>query len=215
MRICISTPGNSGAFFEKHMSIQPNSVIKFSRQGAPFAEYKVPQVVEAFRQKKVLPTDHYWCVGMADWKLASELLLLVEAMNAAQARKTEEQKRSEAAAASLAARKGGMIVVTTTPSVQGYRVKEYLGMTRGIIVRTPNIFEGISGAVGMFLGGGQLSAYIGMCEKTRQEAYDAMLVDAGAMGANAVIGVAYDANEVMEKCTEVLCYGTAVVLEKE
>jgi uncharacterized protein YbjQ (UPF0145 family) len=108
-----------------------------------------------------------------------------------------------------------MIVVTTTPSVQGYRVKEYRGMTRGIIVRTPNIFEGISGAVGMFLGGGQLSAYIEMCEKTRREAYDAMLVDARAMGANAIIGVAYDANEVMEKCTEVLCYGTAVVLEKE
>jgi uncharacterized protein YbjQ (UPF0145 family) len=179
------------------------------------AEYAVSQVPEAFRQRKILPTDHYWCAGMVDWKLALELLPLIEAMNAAQARKTEEQKRSEIAAASLAARKGGMIVVTTTPTVQGYRVKEYLGMTRGIIVRTPNIFEGIGGAVGMFLGGGQLSAYIGMCEKTRQEAYDAMLVDARAMGANAIIGVAYDANEVMEKCTEVLCYGTAVILEKE
>jgi uncharacterized protein YbjQ (UPF0145 family) len=197
------------------MSIQPNSVIKFSRNGVPVAEYAVTQVPEAFRQKKVSSTDHYWCAGMADWKLASELLPLIEAMSAAQARKTEEEKRNEAVAVSVAARKGGMIVVTTTPSVQGYRVKEYLGMTRGIIVRTPNIFEGISGAVGMFLGGGQLSAYIGMCEKTRQEAYDAMLVDARAMGANAVIGVAYDANEVMEKCTEVLCYGTAVVLERE
>lgn len=197
------------------MSIQPNSVIKFSRQGVPIAEYAVAQVPEAFRQKKVLSTDHYWCAGMADWKLASELLPLIEAMNAAQARKTEEEKRNEAVAASIAARKGGMIVVTTTPSVQGYRVKEYLGLTRGIIVRTPNIFEGIGGAVGMFLGGGQLSSFIGMCEKTRQEAYDAMLVDARAMGANAIIGVAYDANEVMEKCTEVLCYGTAVVLERE
>ena len=202
-------------FWQKHMSIQPDSVIKFSRQGAPFAEYKVPQVVEAFRQRKVLPTDHYWCAGMADWKLASGLLPLIEAMIAAQSSKTEEDKRSEAAAASLAARKGGMIVVTTTPSVQGYRVKEYLGMTRGIIVRTPNIFEGIGGAVGMVLGGGQLSSFIGMCEKTRQEAYDAMLVDARAMGANAIIGVAYDANDVMEKCTEVLCYGTAVILERE
>jgi len=215
MCICISTPDALRTFFEKLMSIQPDSVIKFSRKGAPFAEYKVPQVPEAFRQRKLLLTDHYWCAGMVDWKLASELLPLIESMNAAQARKTEEQKRSEAAAASLAARKGGMIVVTTTPTVQGYRVKEYLGMTRGIIVRTPNIFEGIGGAVGMFLGGGQLSSFIGMCEKTRQEAYDAMLVDARAMGANAIIGVAYDANEVMEKCTEVLCYGTAVVLERE
>jgi uncharacterized protein YbjQ (UPF0145 family) len=203
------------AILRENMSIQPNSVINFSRQGVPIAEYAVPQVPEAFRQKKVLSTDHYWCVGMAEWRLASELLPLIEAMTAAQARKTEEEKRSEAVAASVAARKGGMIVVTTTPSVQGYRVKEYIGMTRGIIVRTPNIFEGISGAVGMFLGGGQLSAYIEMCEKTRREAYDAMLVDARAMGANAIIGVAYDANEVMEKCTEVLCYGTAVVLERE
>jgi uncharacterized protein YbjQ (UPF0145 family) len=199
----------------EYMSIQPNSVIKFSRQGVPIAEYTVPQVPEAFLQKKVLATDHYWCAGMAEWKMASELLPLIEAMIAAQARKTEEEKRSEPVAASIAARKGGMILVTTTPIVQGYRVKEYLGMTRGIIVRTPNIFEGIGGAVGMFLGGGQLSAYIGMCEKTRQEAYDAMLVDARAMGANAIMGVAYDANEVMEKCTEVLCYGTAVVLERE
>jgi len=197
------------------MSIQPDSVIKFSRQGAPFAEYKVSQVAEAFRQRKVLATDHYWVAGMAEWKLVSDLMPLIEAINTAQARKTEEEKRSEAAAASLAARKGGMIVVTTTPSVQGYRIKEYLGMTRGIIVRTPNIFEGIGGAVGMFLGGGQLSSFIGMCEKTRQEAYDAMLVDARNMGANAIIGVAYDANEVMEKCTEVLCYGTAVILERE
>ena len=162
-----------------------------------------------------MTTDHYWVAGMAEWKLVSDLMPLIEAINTAQAQKTEEEKRSEAAAASLAARKGGMIVVTTTPSVQGYRVKEYLGMTRGIIVRTPNIFEGIGGAVGMFLGGGQLSSFIGMCEKTRQEAYDAMLVDARNMGANAIIGVAYDANEVMEKCTEVLCYGTAVVIEKE
>ncbi len=197
------------------MSIQPNSVIKFSRQGVPVAEYTVPQVPEAFRQKKILATDHYWCAGMAEWKMASELLPLIEAIIATQARKTEEEKRSEAVAASIAARKGGMILVATTPIVQGYRVKEYLGITRGIIVRTPNIFEGIGGAVGMFLGGGQLSAYIGMCEKTRQEAYDAMLVDARAMGANAIIGVAYDANEVMEKCTEVLCYGTAVILERE
>jgi uncharacterized protein YbjQ (UPF0145 family) len=194
------------------MSIQPNSVIKFSRQGVPITEYAVSQVPEAFRQKKVLPTDHYWFAGMADWKLVSDLMPLIEAINTAQARKTEEEKRSEAAAASLAARKGGMIVVTTTPSVQGYRVKEYLGMTRGIIVRSPNLFEGIGGAVGMFLGGGQLSAFIGMCEKTRQEAYDAMLVDARAMGANAIIGVAYDANDVMDNCTEVLCYGTAVVV---
>ena len=197
------------------MSIQPNSVIKFSRNGVPIAEYAVTQVPEAFRRKKVLSTDHYWCAGMADWKLASELLPLIETMNADQARKTEEEKRNEAVAASIATRKGGMIVVTTTPSVQGYRVKEYLGMTRGIIVRTPNIFEGISGAEGMSLGGGQLSAYIGMCEKTRQEAYDAMLVDARAMGANAVVGVSYNANDVMEDCTEVLCYGTAVVLEPE
>ena len=92
---------------------------------------------------------------------------------------------------------------------------EYIGITRGIIVRTPNILEGIGGSIGKFLGGGQLSAFIGMCEKTRQEAYDAMIADAHAMGANAVVGVSYNANDVMEDCTEVLCYGTAVVLEPE
>lgn len=197
------------------MSIKFNSVIKFSRNGAPFAEYNAAQVPEAFRQKKILASDHYWTAGMAEWKSASDLLPLVQAALAEQASKTEENKRAEAIAATLAARKGGMIVVTTTSSIQGYRIKEYLGVTRGIIVRTPNFFEGISGAVGMFLSAGQLSAFIGMCEKSRQEAYDAMLVDARNMGANAVIGVAYNANELMERCVEVLCYGTAVSIEKE
>ena len=83
------------------MSIQPNSVIKFSRNGVPIAEYAVTQVPEAFRRKKVLSTDHYWCAGMADWKLASELLPLIETMNADQARKTEEEKRNETVAIAL------------------------------------------------------------------------------------------------------------------
>lgn|GEM_PF-1680272 len=202
--------------------MNPDTAVKFSRAGSPFAEHKLSLVAEAYRAKKILPSDHYWMSGMSEWRLVPELIKQAEiaaaeeAKNAAElARQTAEASRRESAKAAVVAKRKGLLAVTTTPTVQGYRVKEYIGIARGIIVRTPNILEGIGGSIGKFLGGGQLSAFIGMCEKTRQEAYDAMINEALAMGANAVVGVSYNANDVMEDCTEVLCYGTAVVLEPE
>lgn len=197
-------------------------MVKFSRAGSPFAEHKLSLVAEVYMAKKILPSDHYWMSGMSEWRLVPELIKQAEMAAAEEAKKaselarqTAEAKRKEAAKAAVVAKRKGLLAVTTTPTVQGYQVKEYIGITRGIIVRTPNILEGIGGSIGKFLGGGQLSAFIGMCEKTRQEAYDAMINEALAMGANAVVGVSYNANDVMEDCTEVLCYGTAVVLEPE
>ena len=195
--------------------MNPDLKVKFSRNGSPVAEYAYALVEEAYRLKRVLPTDHYWLPGKSEWRLASELIKQIETEAAEAARQTELAAKRDAAKAAEVAKRGGMVAVTTTPTVQGYRIKEYIGITRGIIVRTPNILEGVGGAIGKFLGGGQLSAFISMCEKTRQEAYDAMIKDARAMGANAVVGVSYNANDVMEDCTEVLCYGTAVVLEPE
>lgn len=202
--------------------MKPDTQVKFSRNGSPMAEYAYALVAEAYRLKRILPTDHYWLPGMTEWRLVAELIKQIEAEAAQAAKQAAEAAASaaivakrEAAKAAQVAKRGGLVAVTTTPSVQGYQIKEYIGITRGIIVRTPNVLEGVGGAIGKFLGGGQLSAFIGMCEKTRQEAYEAMLTDARAMGANAVVGVAYNANDVMEDCTEVLCYGTAVVLEAE
>ena len=202
--------------------MEPDTLIKFSRNGTPFAEYAFSLVAEAYRLKRILATDHYWTPGMNEWRLVTELIKQIEAASAEEARlaaevvrQVSEVAKKEAAKAAQLAKRGGLVAVTTTPTVQGFRIKEYIGITRGIIVRTPNILEGIGGSIGKFLGGGQLSAFINMCEKTRQEAYDAMIKDARAMGANAVVGVAYNANDVMEDCTEVLCYGTAVVLEPE
>ena len=202
--------------------MNPDTVVKFSRAGSPFAEHSFSQVDAAFRSKKILPSDHYWFAGMADWRLVPELMKQVELAAQDEVRKAAEAARvavevarKDATKAAVVAKRGGLIAGTTTPTVQGHRIKEYIGITRGIIVRTPNVLEGLGGSIGKLLGGGQLSAFIGMCEKTRQEAYDAMIKDALAMGANAVVGVSYNANDVMEDCTEVLCYGTAVVLEAE
>jgi uncharacterized protein YbjQ (UPF0145 family) len=87
-----------------------------------------------------------------------------------------------------------------------------MGIVRGLMVRSPNVLEGLGGAIDGIFGGKQ-GSYMGMCEKTRAESYEAMARNAKAMGANAVIGIAYDTTEIMERCTEVLCYGTAVVIE--
>jgi len=106
------------------------------------------------------------------------------------------------------------MIVTTTLSVDGYRIKEYRGIVRGLIVRAPTIGQGILGGLKSIIGG-QIGAYSEMCEQARQQAYDLLLQHAQQMGANAVVGVRYDASEVVgkESATEVLCYGTAVVIE--
>lgn len=108
------------------------------------------------------------------------------------------------------------MMVTTTLSFEGYHVREYKGIVRGIIVRSPTIAQGILGGLKNLVGG-QIGAYTEMCEQARQQAYDFMLQHARELGANAVIGMSYDASEVVSKgsATEVLCYGTAVVVERD
>jgi len=103
------------------------------------------------------------------------------------------------------------VIVTTTFTVEGHRIVAYKGLVRGLIVRSPTIEQGIMGGLKSLVGG-QIGAYTEMCEQARQTAYDQMITHAAAMGANAVIGVSYDASEVKMSATEVLCYGTAVVI---
>ena len=103
-------------------------------------------------------------------------------------------------------------MTTTTFTLDGYRVVKNLGVVRGIIVRSRSIF-GTIGAGLQTLVGGNISIFTDLCEQTRQDALERMLEHARALGANAVIGLRYDATEVMQGVTEVLCYGTAVLVE--
>lgn len=107
------------------------------------------------------------------------------------------------------------MIVTTTFTVEGYSIIEYKGLVRGIIVRAPTIAQGIVGGLKNLIGG-RIGAYTEMCEQARQTAYDEMVLHAQQMGANAILGVHYDAAEVVSKgsATEVLCYGTAVVITR-
>ena len=102
-------------------------------------------------------------------------------------------------------------MVTTQFELDGYRVVRTLGVVRGIVVRSRSIF-GTIGAGLQTLVGGNITLFTELCEKTRGEAFAMMLEHAQQMGANAVVGVRYDATEVMQGVTEVLCYGTAVVV---
>ena len=101
---------------------------------------------------------------------------------------------------------------TTTFSLDGYRITQTLGVVRGIIVRSRSIVGNI-GAGLQTLFGGNISLYTNLCERTRSDAFELMLKHAQQLGANAVIGIRYDATEVMAGVTEVLCYGTAVIVE--
>ena len=103
-------------------------------------------------------------------------------------------------------------LTTTAFSLDGYRTTKTLGVVRGIIVRSRSIVGNI-GAGFQTIFGGNISLYTNLCEKTRSEAFDLMLRHAQQLGANAVIGIRYDATEVMAGVTEVLCYGTAVIVE--
>jgi len=100
---------------------------------------------------------------------------------------------------------------TTGNDVDGYVVSEYLGVVRGIMVRAPNIAQGIMGGINQIFGG-NIEAYAQVCEKARQDAYERMVQHAAALGANGIIAVRYDATEFTQSVTEVLCYGTAVKL---
>jgi uncharacterized protein YbjQ (UPF0145 family) len=103
-------------------------------------------------------------------------------------------------------------MVTTQLELPGYGIVRSLGLVRGIIVRSRSIF-GTIGASFQTLVGGNITLLTDLCEKTREEALDLMLQHAGALGANAVVGVRYDATEIMQGVTEVLAYGTAVVVQ--
>jgi uncharacterized protein YbjQ (UPF0145 family) len=102
------------------------------------------------------------------------------------------------------------IIVTTAFDIPGKTIQEYKGLVRGIIVRSPTIMQGIFGGLKSIVGG-RIGAYTEMCEQAREQAYDSLCEHAQQMGANAVIGVRYDASEVVIGATEVLCYGTAVI----
>lgn len=109
------------------------------------------------------------------------------------------------------------MAVTTTFTIEGYRIRQYLGVVRGIIVRAPTISQGILGGLKSIIGG-NIGSYTQMCEQARQHAYDLLLDHARSLGANAIVGLRYDASEIGGKAssaTEVLCYGTAVVMEPD
>lgn len=104
------------------------------------------------------------------------------------------------------------IPISTTFNFDGHTIVEYKGVVRGIVVRSPTISQGILGGLKSVVGG-KIGAYTNMCEQARQDAFDHLLEHAGELGANAVVGFRYDSAEIGESATEVLCYGTAVVIK--
>ncbi|MEO6940817.1 MAG: YbjQ family protein [Candidatus Kapaibacterium sp.] len=104
-------------------------------------------------------------------------------------------------------------MTSTTFTIDGQKIVRTLGIVKGIIVRSRSIL-GTMGASFQTLFGGNISLFTQLCEETRQHAFDLMLQHAQQVGANAVVGIRYDATEVMQGVTEVLCYGTAVFVEK-
>lgn len=103
--------------------------------------------------------------------------------------------------------------ITTANSFDGYEIEEYLGIVRGITVRSRSALGNLAGSIQSVFGG-KISAYSELCEKARQEAFDIMVQHADSLGATAIIAMQYDANEVAPTITEVLCYGTAVKLRR-
>jgi uncharacterized protein YbjQ (UPF0145 family) len=110
--------------------------------------------------------------------------------------------------------KGIYRMTTTAFTIDGYCILKSFGVVRGITVRSRSIFGTIGASLQTVIGG-NITLFTELCEKTRAEAFDMMVLHAEEVGANAVIGIRYDANEVMSGVTEVLCYGTAVAVEPE
>jgi uncharacterized protein YbjQ (UPF0145 family) len=104
-------------------------------------------------------------------------------------------------------------LVTTALELPGYRIVRNFGVVRGIIVRSRSVI-GTIGAGLQTLVGGNITLFTELCERTRQDAFELMLQHAAERGANAVVSMRYDANEVMNGVTEVLAYGTAVTVER-
>jgi uncharacterized protein YbjQ (UPF0145 family) len=111
----------------------------------------------------------------------------------------------------IGAERTGRVIVTTGNEVVGYRVVQYLGIVRGIVVRSPSLGKGIVGAF-KSLAGGNIKEFTDVCEAARHEAFGQMLENAEALGADAILAMRYDATEFMQGATEVLAYGTAVRL---
>lgn len=105
-------------------------------------------------------------------------------------------------------------MTTTGFDLAGFHVLENVGVVRGVVVRSRSVFGTIGAGLQTLLGG-NISLFTELAERTRQQAFDTMLHQAHLAGANAVIGVRYDANELMKGVTEVLCYGTAVIVESK
>ncbi|MEQ1832006.1 MAG: YbjQ family protein [Candidatus Eisenbacteria bacterium] len=103
------------------------------------------------------------------------------------------------------------MIVTTGGEVAGRVLKQYLGVVRGVVVRSPSIGQGFMGGLKQIVGG-NIEAFAEVCERARQDAYDRMVLHASELGADAIIGMRYDATEFSEGTTEVLAYGTAVKL---
>ncbi|MFZ4164052.1 YbjQ family protein [Brevundimonas sp. NPDC058933] len=104
------------------------------------------------------------------------------------------------------------MIVATTNDLTGHRIVRHIGMVRGVTVRSRNAISDAIGGVQSMLGG-RVGVYVKLAETARQEAYDDLVAHARDMGANAVLAMRYDANEIMPGVTEVLAYGTAVVVE--
>jgi len=105
------------------------------------------------------------------------------------------------------------MLVATTNDLAGYRITGQLGLVRGITVRSRSVIGNVGGAIQSIFGG-NLSIYTNLAETARQEAYEMMVANARQLGADAVIAMRYDANEIMDGITEVLAYGTAVKVER-
>ena len=105
-------------------------------------------------------------------------------------------------------------LITTSTGLDGYRIVKHLGVVRGITVRSRGALGNIAGGFQQLFGG-RLSIYVELCENAREEAFQLMAQHAQVLGANGIINMRYDANEIMQGVTEVLAYGTAVVVEKE
>jgi uncharacterized protein YbjQ (UPF0145 family) len=105
------------------------------------------------------------------------------------------------------------MLVTTSTHLEGYKVVRQLGVVRGIIVRSRNLFGSLGASIQTIFGG-NITIFTNLCDRTRQDAFNLMLQNAKQAGANAIINMRYDANEIMSGVTEVLAYGTAVWVEK-
>ena len=103
-------------------------------------------------------------------------------------------------------------MTSTSFTLEGYRIVESLGVVRGVTVRSRSLFGAIGARIETLVGG-HISILTTLCERARADAFDILLAHAQKVGANAVVGIRYDATEIMSGVTEVLCYGTAVVVE--